>query len=199
MTEKGAGEDLYSRDELEKDVKRVGGGRRATWFLIGLVVGVAGALLLPPLLAPYVPDAIRPGREQLTGPVVAEERDGDRLLLTVDAGPGAFIASFDRRVSEIALLVVPGDTVTLAVTDYEPFVENPDIEGVRKARPASAAGTRGAEAAAGRAVAGDSATRAGADTIPGVAPDSVPGSDIDTSGGAGAAASDSSGGASTTP
>jgi hypothetical protein len=66
---------------------------------------------------------------------MAVELDGDRLLLTVHAEPGAFIASFTERVAEISMLVDVGDTVTLAVPDYDPFIENPDFEGVRKGTP----------------------------------------------------------------
>lgn len=137
MVEKEAAEDLYSVEELEKDLKKVKGGRRLVWLLVGLALGVAGTLLLPPLLRPYLPEAIRGGGVLLTGLILEEEREGDRLLLTVDADRGALIASFTRRVSEIGLLVERGDSVTLAVPDYEPFLEDPDIEGIRKARPGS--------------------------------------------------------------
>jgi len=130
------GDELFSMDELEKDLKKKrkagGGGRRAPWFLAGLLLGIAGTVFLPGLLSPYLPAVFGGNRELLTGPILAEERDGDRLLLTVQAEPGAFIASFTQRVAEIAMLVAPGDTVTLAVDDYDPFIEDPDFEGVRK-------------------------------------------------------------------
>ena len=35
------------------------------------------------------------------------------------------------------MLVEPGDTVTIAVDDYDPFIEDPDFEGVRKGVPPS--------------------------------------------------------------
>jgi hypothetical protein len=35
-------------------------------------------------------------------------------------------------VAEIDLLVAVGDTVTLGVSRYEPFVEDPSFRGVRK-------------------------------------------------------------------
>lgn len=125
-------DELFSMDELEKNLKRPRGGRRLLWFAAGLVLGVAGTILLPRYAAPYLP--FGGGGELLTGPVLSEERDGERLLLTIEARQGAFIASFSRRVSEIALLVEPGDTVTISVGDYDPFIEDPDFEGVRKAR-----------------------------------------------------------------
>lgn len=133
-------DELFSMDELEKDLRRPRGARRLAWFVAGLVLGVAGTILLPRYAAPYLP--FGGGGEVLTGPVLSEERDGERLLLTIEAAQGAFIASFSRRVSEIALLVEPGDTVTISVADYDPFIEDPDFEGVRKAHrtPGTATG-----------------------------------------------------------
>ncbi len=127
-------------DDLEKDLKKTRGARRLPWFGAGLVLGIAGTIFVPVLLAQYLPSVFQSDREILTGPVMAEELDGDRLLLTIHAEPGAFIASFTERVSEISMLVEVGDTVSLAVSDYEPFIENPDFEGVRKGTPGAAAG-----------------------------------------------------------
>ena len=124
-------EDLLSMDDLAKDLKRPRGGRRLPWFAAGLVLGVAATILLPRYAGPYLP--FGGGGELLTGPVLSEERDGERLLLTLETAQGALIASFSERVSEIALLVEPGDTVTISVGDYDPFIEDPDFEGVRKA------------------------------------------------------------------
>lgn len=132
-------DELFSMDELEKNLKRPRGGRRLAWFVAGLLLGVAGTILLPRYAGPYLP--FGGGGELLTGPVLSEERDGERLLLTIEAAQGAFIASFSRRVSEIALLVEPGDTVTISVEDYDPFIEDPDFEGVRKAHGAAAGAT----------------------------------------------------------
>jgi len=133
-------DDVFSMEDLEKDLKKGRGARRLPWFTGGLVLGVAVAILAPKFLSPYMPGLFGGERELLTGPVLAEQRDGDRLLLTIQTGSGALIASFSERVAEIDLLVEPGDTVTIAVDDYDPFVENPDVEGVRKAT-SGAAGT----------------------------------------------------------
>lgn len=135
-------DELFSMDELEKGLQRPRGARRLAWFVAGLLLGVAGTILLPRYAAPYLP--FGGGGEVLTGPVLSEERDGERLLLTIEAAQGAFIASFSRRVSEIALLVEPGDTVTISVDDYDPFIEDPDFEGVRKAHGAPGAEPSGA-------------------------------------------------------
>jgi hypothetical protein len=126
-------DDVYEMGELEKDLKKARGGRRAPWLLAGLLIGIAGTLFLPPLLRPYLPDSLRGSQELAIGPVLAEQREADRLLLTVQAEQGAMLATFTERVAEIDLLVGVGDTVTLGVSRYQPFVENPTFEGVRKA------------------------------------------------------------------
>lgn len=125
-------DDGFSMGNLEKDLKRGRGARRLPWLLTGLVLGIAGTIALPRFAGPYLPAVLRGSTEVLSGPVLAEERDGDRLLLTIETEAGALIASFSERVAEIAMLVEPGDRVTIAVPDYEPFVENPDFEGVQK-------------------------------------------------------------------
>ncbi len=176
MADPGAGDEVYSMGDLETDLKKSRGARRAPWFLVGLVLGIAGTIAVPRYLGPYLPEALRGNREILSGPVLGEERDGNRLLLTIDTEPGALIASFSRRVNEIALLVEVGDEVTIAVPDYEPFVENPDFEGVKK---------RAGRAAAGQPARPDSALRAGTPPAgtesggPGVA-DSLPSTPPDT-------------------
>lgn len=125
-------DDPYSMDELAKDLKRAKGPRRWPWLLAGLVLGIAGTVLLPPLLRPYLPDSFQGQSEQVIGPVLGEQREGERLLLTIQAEQGAMLATFTERVPEIDLLVGPGDTVTLGVPRYQPFVENPSFEGVKK-------------------------------------------------------------------
>jgi len=183
------GDELFSMDELEKNLKksRKGrGGRRAPWLLAGLVLGIAGTVFVPRLLAPYLPDLFGGHGEILTGPVLAEERDGDRLLLTIQAEQGAFIASFTQRVAEIGMLVAPGDTVTLAVEDYDPFIENPDFEGVRKGAAPSD------RQPGGDAAATPSGTGAAADTTGGAA-SAAPDSAASTPGDQGAGAPPPSG------
>ena len=67
--------------------------------------------------------------------------DGERLLLTVDTPQGAALATFTEKVAEIDLLVEEGDGVTLGLRGYEPFVNNPVIQGVRKSAAPPAAET----------------------------------------------------------
>lgn len=154
-------EELFSMDDLEKDLKKGRPPRRLTWFGAGLILGIAGTILVPIFLAPYLPAVFSGNKEILSGPVLAKERDGDRLLLTIQTEPGALIASFSERVSEIGMLVEPGDTVTIAVDDYDPFVTDPDFEGVKKgtppgdARPGTSESSAGEGDAAGDAAEGD--------------------------------------------
>ena len=110
------------------------GGRGFLVFLIGLALGVAGTILLPDLLAPYLPQSLRGSEETVAGLVTAKERQDDKLLLTVDSPSGAVLATFSRKVAEISLLVDEGDSVTLAVRLAEPFVDDPTIRQVQKAR-----------------------------------------------------------------
>ena len=105
-----------------------------------------GTLFLPPLVRPYLPDALLPRGEEVTGPVLGKQREApDRLLITLEAEQGAILATFTEQVAEIDLLVGVGDTVTLGVPEYQPFVENPRFEGIRKAS-APAAGSPGPDA-----------------------------------------------------
>ncbi|MFQ5680144.1 MAG: hypothetical protein ACE5HP_11880 [Gemmatimonadota bacterium] len=103
-------------------------------FLLGVGVGVAGTLLTPRLGGDYLPEAVRPAEVEVTGEVLGKRLEEERLLLTLETPAGAILATFRRRVPEIDLLVEAGDTVTLGLRRYEPFVEDPAVNGVRKGR-----------------------------------------------------------------
>ena len=125
-------------------------GRGFPIFLIGLVLGVLGTLFVPDLLSPYLPDSLQKSEDTVAGLVTAKERQADKLLLTVDSPNGAVLATFSKKVAEISLLVDEGDSVTLAVRLVEPFVNDPTIRQVNKARgraksapPEEAAGETG--------------------------------------------------------
>lgn len=113
------------------------GGRRRRWpwLVAGVALGAAAALFLPDLVAPYLPEALRPGREAISGAVLAKRTEGDRLLLTVNTPRGAMLATFRRQVAEIDLLVEEGDTVTLGIDGYAALIEEPELEAVRKGSP----------------------------------------------------------------
>jgi hypothetical protein len=130
---------------------RGGGGsgrgrrRRWPWLVSGLVLGVLGTIFVPGLLRPYLPAALRGRATRVEGLVVEKGKEGSRLLLTVDTKQGAMLATFDKKVPEIDLLVARGDSVTLGVQTYRPFVQEPDLLGVRKL-PGGAERSRGGAA-----------------------------------------------------
>lgn len=108
------------------------GPRRWLWLVVGIVVGVVGTLFLPSLLAPYLPAALQPDRQEVRGLVLEKSREADRLLLTVESERGAMLATFSEQVAELDLLVAQGDSVTLSLGAYRPFVDDPSVMGVRK-------------------------------------------------------------------
>ena len=61
-----------------------------------------------------------------------KQHDPDRLLLTISSSEGAVLATFKKKVAEISLLIEEGDTVTLKVQSYQPFVDDPTVMRVRK-------------------------------------------------------------------
>lgn len=114
--------------------------RRWPWLLAGIALGIAATLLFPQYVAPYLPGPFRTGELLVRGPVLAEQEEEDRLLLTVETEQGAMLATFRQEVSELALLVDVGDTVTLSVRQYRPFVQDPTLVGVYKGRQPAEAG-----------------------------------------------------------
>lgn len=107
-------------------------GGRWIWLLVGVALGVAASLLVPRYVAPHLPAALGGGLVTVDGTVLDKERDGQRLLLTLDSERGAMLATFRERVPEIDLLVGQGDRVTLAMPEFRPFVDGPRLVGVRK-------------------------------------------------------------------
>lgn len=100
-------------------------------LLLGIVAGVAAALLFPTLRERLLPESLR--RAATEGTIADKRLEADRLLLTLVTDEGAVLATFSQRLPEIDLLVAPGDTVGLALDGYRPFVEDPEIVRVRKA------------------------------------------------------------------
>jgi hypothetical protein len=124
-------------DELDSAPVRKSGRGGLIMLVIGIALGVAGTLLLPRYVLPMLPESLRRGGEQVDGVVLAMGRDGDKLLITVDTQKGAVLATFTRRVTEVELLVRTGDTLTLSMDHYDPFVNDPTIAAVRKDRSAA--------------------------------------------------------------
>jgi small basic protein len=105
-------------------------------LLVGIALGVVGTIFAPDAAGPYLPEALRVKKaETIDGEVVRKLREGERLLLTVQTTQGAILVTFKKKVAEIDLLVQQGDTITLRLSRYEPFVDEPAIERVRKQEP----------------------------------------------------------------
>ncbi len=105
-------------------------------LLAGIALGVVGTIFGPDVAGPYLPEAFLVKKaETIDGEVVRKLREGERLLLTVQTSQGSVLATFKKKVAEIDLLVQQGDTITLALSRYEPFVDEPAIERVRKQEP----------------------------------------------------------------
>ena len=105
-------------------------------FLIGLVLGMVLVVIGPRVAGPYLPDVLRGKVESVEGEVARKQREPDRLLLTVVTPRGAILATFKTRIPEVDLLVAEGDALTLGLRRFEPFVEDPAIQNVRKKTPA---------------------------------------------------------------
>ena len=105
-------------------------------LVIGLVLGAALAVMGPRVAGPYLPEAIRGRVETVDGEVMRKLREPDRLLITLATPRGAILAIFTKRIPDVDLLVGEGDTVALGLRRFEPFVEDPMIQSVRKKKPA---------------------------------------------------------------
>jgi len=106
-------------------------GRGLLVLLVGVVLGVGATILIPRWAEPYLPEVFRT-RALLEGEVLAKEMESDRLLLKVSTKEGVLLATFTQRQKEIDVLVETGDIVTLGVDRYQPFLEEPTIERMRK-------------------------------------------------------------------
>jgi hypothetical protein len=101
-------------------------------FIVGLGLGIGGTYFAPDLLGPYLPAMFQRRGELVQGEVVAKQEKMPWLLLTINTPQGAILATFRKKVDEIALLVEVGDQIELILRSYEPFVEDPRIKRVRK-------------------------------------------------------------------
>jgi hypothetical protein len=102
-------------------------------LLVGIALGVAGTVYAPHYVKSFLPGPSKPRAGGVEGRVTAELPEADRLLLTVSTPEGATLVTFNRKMKEIDLLVDEGDSVTLDLKYYSPFVTNPAILRVRKA------------------------------------------------------------------
>ena len=103
---------------------------------VGIALGVVGTIFAPDVAGPFLHETFGVKKaETIEGEVARKLREGDRLLLTVQTSQGSFLVTFKKKVAEIDLLVQQGDTLTLALSRYEPFVDEPAIVRVRKLEP----------------------------------------------------------------
>lgn len=112
-------------------------------FLLGLALGVAGTILLPSRLRPYLPESLRGIETVVRGNVVAKQRKDGALLVTVSTSQGAILATFEQKADEINLLVTPGAEIEFSLPRYEPFITDPTIRRVVMGEGKSPAGQEG--------------------------------------------------------
>lgn len=100
---------------------------------VGFALGFSAEYLVPDIIPTNI-KMVEQKKVPVIGPVVSKERKKDSLLLTIDTDHGAMLATFNKKVDEINLLVSEGDTIELSPRRYEPFISNPKIKKVRKGR-----------------------------------------------------------------
>lgn len=86
----------------------------------------------PKYLGSYFPKMVTTPVRQIEGTVVRKQNEADRVLLTISGKEGAILATFQKQVAEISLLIEEGDFITLDVRVYAPFVTDPPILRVKK-------------------------------------------------------------------
>ncbi|GJL55024.1 MAG: hypothetical protein NPIRA02_21560 [Nitrospirales bacterium] len=101
-------------------------------FLVGIGLGLGAPSLAPQYLGQYFPTGLSATRAGVEGVVVKKQSEEARLLLTISAPDGALLATFEKKITEISLLVDEGDVVTLDTRVYAPFVTDPPILRVKK-------------------------------------------------------------------
>lgn len=101
-------------------------------FLLGVGLGLGAPFLAARYAQPYLPQFLQETVHPLTGTVTHKERQQDRLLMTVTTQDGTILATFQKQVPEIDLLVEEQDSVTLNIKQYEPFVTDPPVIKVHK-------------------------------------------------------------------
>jgi hypothetical protein len=107
-------------------------GYGALLFTAGLVLGGVVAGIGPRVVRPYLPEVLSGKLESVEGEVIRKQREADRVLITIGTPRGAVLATFKKQMPEVDLLVAEGDTVTLGLRRFEPFVEDPVIQRVQK-------------------------------------------------------------------
>jgi hypothetical protein len=101
-------------------------------LLVGAGLGVAGTVYVPPVVDPYLPKELKIRARLVEGQVTNKQREPNRVLVKLQTDQGVVLATFTKRVAEIDLLIEQGDTIALALRSDEPFVDDPQIERVKR-------------------------------------------------------------------
>jgi hypothetical protein len=111
-----------------------GGKRRFGWliFVLGLVLGSLATLGVVQRAIPYLRLAVFDRGAAFEGEVLRKEAAEGELRLRISSSEGVMLATFTQNLEEIGLLVEEGDLVAFSIPQYTPFVQNPDIQRVRK-------------------------------------------------------------------
>ena len=111
---------------------------RTVPFVFGLVLGILGAIFLPNYARPYIPEWVT-GKAVVVvkGTVTAKQKKENALLLTVDTPDGVLLATFNRKIDEINLLINEKDSLEFNLPRYTPFIDDPKIIRVVKEQQAA--------------------------------------------------------------
>lgn len=101
-------------------------------FAFGVGAGLGAPFLASKYAEPYLPQMLKVPVHPLAGTVTQKQRDQDRLLMTVTTDDGTILATFRKQISEIDLLVEEQDSITLDVSQYQPFLNDPSVLKVHK-------------------------------------------------------------------
>jgi len=88
-------------------------------LLVGVGLGVAGTVYVPQAVDPYLPKDLRIRSRIVEGQVTNKQREPNRVLVKIQTEQGVILAAFTKRVAE---------------TTDQPFVDDPPIERVRRAK-----------------------------------------------------------------
>ena len=101
-------------------------------LLVGAALGIAATIYLPERVDPYLPKELRLRARVVEGQVIQKQREGNRVLVKVQTEQGVILAAFTKRVTEIDLLIEPGATIALSLSNDQPVVDDPAIERVKR-------------------------------------------------------------------
>ncbi len=105
-------------------------------LVFGIILGILCMIYLPKYVRPYLPESIVGKEIMVKGTVVAKEKRGDVLLLTVSTPEGALLATFKMKANDVNLLINEKDEIQFALPKYMPFIDDPKIIRVVKEQQA---------------------------------------------------------------